>query len=116
MDIYHVWCDLRPGVRDMHFHENVALCMNNLRVGGLIESWRLTRRKPGFGPFELGDWHLMIEVRDLRQLEDTFRRMAARAEPEEGMHHTMNALVTNARFSLTRDFPDPAHERGQQPC
>jgi hypothetical protein len=114
MDIYHVWCDLKPGVRDMHFYENVARCMSQLRAGGLIESWRLTRRKLGFGPSCLGEWHLMIELRDLSQLEDAFHRMAARGEPEEGLHHGMNALVTNVTFGLTRDFPDPFRERGQE--
>ena len=114
MDIYHVWCDLKPGVRDMHFHENVHRCMAHLKAQGLIESWRLTRRKLGFGPPGLGEFHLMIEVRDLRQLEDAFQRMATRGDPEEGLHHGMNALVSNATFGLTRDFPDPFRLRGQE--
>jgi len=114
MDIYHVWCDLRPGVRDMHFAENVQRCMDHLRGQGLIETWRLTRRKLGLGPKELGEWHLMIEVHDLRQLEEVFRRMAARGDPEEGLHHGMNSLVTNATFGLTRDFPDPFRQRGHE--
>ncbi len=114
MDIYHVWCDLKPGVRDMQFHENVDRCMNHLLAEKLIESWRLTRRKLGLGPSCLGEWHLMIELRDLRQLEDAFQRMATRGDPEEGQHHGMNALVTNATFGLTRDFPDPVRKRGQE--
>jgi hypothetical protein len=32
---------------------------------GLIEKWRLARRKLGLGPCRLGEWHLMMEVRDL---------------------------------------------------
>lgn len=114
MDIYHVWCDLKPGVRDAHFHENVARCMSHLKAEGLIESWRLTRRKLGFGPAELGEFHLMMELRDMGQLDDAFHRMAARGDPEEGLHHGMNALVTNARFGLTRDFPDPRRQRGKE--
>ncbi len=114
MDIYHVWCDLRPGVGDLAFSENVALCMDHLRAEGVIESWRLTRRKLGFGPKELGEWHLMIELRDLAQLDAAFQQMAGRAEPVEGMHHGMNSLVTNATFGLTRDFPDPFRRRGEE--
>jgi hypothetical protein len=114
MDIYHVWCDLKPGVRDMQFHDNVARCMEHLRGEGLIESWRLTRRKLGLGPKELGEWHLMLELRDLSQLEAAFQRMAGRADPVEGLHHGMNALVTNATFGLTRDFPDPGRKQGEE--
>lgn len=114
MDIYHVWCDLRPGVRDVQFHEQVERCMEHLRAEALIESWRLTRRKLGLGPKELGEWHLMIELRDLHQLEDVFRRMATRAGAEEPLHHGMNSLVINATFGLTRDFPDPFRQRGQE--
>ena len=114
MDIYNVWCDLKPGVRDIQFYENVARCMDHLRADGLIESWRLVRRKLGFGPTELGEWHLMMELRDLNQLEEAFQRMATRGDPVEGLHHAMNALVTNATFGLTRDFPDPFRQRGQE--
>lgn len=114
MDIYNVWCDLKPGVRDTQFYDGVARCMDHLRSEGLIESWRLMRRKLGLGPKELGEWHLMMEVRDLGQLDDAFRRMASRGEPEEGLHHGMNALVTNARFGLTRDFPDPFRKTGEE--
>jgi hypothetical protein len=114
MDIYNVWCDLKPGVRDMQFHDNVARCMDHLRAEGLIESWRLLRRKLGFGPKELGEWHLMMELRDLGQLEAAFQRMAGRGDPVEGLHHGMNALVTNATFGLTRDFPDPVRQSGEE--
>jgi hypothetical protein len=114
MDIYNVWCDLRPGVGDMQFHESVARCMERLRAEGLIESWRLARRKLGLGPPALGEWHVAIEVRDLAQLDTAFHGMATRAEPLEGLHHGMNSLVTNASFGLERDFPDPFRARGQE--
>ena len=114
MDIYQVRCDLRPGALDTEFHANAARCMNHLRADGLIESWRLTRRTPGPGPQQRGDWHLMIELRELRRLEDTFQRMATRSDDEDddGLHQAMNARVTSARFSLTRGtaraLPEPS--------
>ena len=105
MDIYHVWCNLRPGLRDRHFDQTMARCMNHLHAEGLVESWRLTRRTLGLGAQEAGDWHLTLEVRDLRRLEGTFQRMASSCddEEEEGPNQAINALVTNARFSLTRN-------------
>lgn len=114
MDLYHVFGDLKPGVSDITFSEQVARYMDHLRGQGLIESWRLTRRKLGLGPSTLGEFHIMIEVKDLAQLDAAFNRVATRAEPVEGFHHGVNALVQNLTFALYRDFPDPVRQRGQE--
>lgn len=37
MDIYHVWCDLAPGVSDVTFAENIGSYMGHLQQQGLIE-------------------------------------------------------------------------------
>ena len=116
MDIYHTWCDLKPGVSDITFSENVAKYMGYLKEKGLIAGWRLTRRKLGLGPPQLGEFHLMIEVKDLAQLEAAFRQVASRREPVEGVHFGVNALVQNAQFALYRDFPDPFRHRGEERC
>lgn len=114
MDIYHGWCDLKPGVSDITFAESVAKYLGHLKAQGLIEGWRLTRRKLGLGIEGLGEFHLMIEVKDLRQLEDAFERVAGRREPVEGFHFGVNSLVENAQFALYRDFPDPFRHRGEE--
>jgi Family of unknown function (DUF6614) len=114
VNIYHAWCDLKPGVSDTAFADGVAKYMDHLRAQGLIESWRLTRRKLGLGPESLGEFHLMMEVRDLTQLDRAFEQVATRAEPVEGFHFGVNSLVQNARFALYRDFPDPVRQRGAE--
>lgn len=114
MNIYHAWCDLKPGVRDTDFADGVAKYMDHLRAQGLIETWRLTRRKLGLGGEGLGEFHLMMEVRDLAQLDSAFKHVATRAEPVEGFHFGVNSLVQNARFALYRDFPDPQRQRGAE--
>ncbi len=114
MDIYHAWCDLRPGIGDTEFADAVARYMGHLQGEGLIEAWRLTRRKLGLGGPGLGEFHLMIECRDLAQLDAAFTRVAGRAEPAEGFHFGVNSLVQNAGFALYRDFPDPGRVRGQE--
>ncbi len=114
MDIYHVWCDLKPGIGDLTFTEGVARYLGHLKDQGLIETWRLTRRKLGLGPPALGEFHLMIEVRDLAQLDAAFQRVAGRKEPVEGFHFGVNSLVQNAVFALYRDFPDPVRSRGEE--
>jgi len=114
MDLYHVYCDLKPGVSDMAFSAAVERYMGHLRDGGKIHGWRLTRAKLGFGLRGMGDWHLMIEVRDLAQLEAAFQHVASRTEPVEGHHHGLNSLVQNVTFALYRDFPDAVRQTGAE--
>ena len=45
MNIYHAWCDLKPGVSDIAFSEGASKYLTHLQAKGMIESWRITRRK-----------------------------------------------------------------------
>jgi hypothetical protein len=114
MNIYHIWCDLKPGIGDLTFTEKVGAYLGHLKEQGLIEGFRLTRRKLGLGAPGLGEFHVMIEVRDLAQLDSAFGRVAGRREPVEGFHFGVNSLVTNATFALYRDFPDPVRHTGEE--
>jgi hypothetical protein len=114
MDYYHIWCDLRPGISDVDFAERLGAYLGHLQREGHIADWRLTRRKLGLGPASIGEFHVLVEVRNLAQLDQAFSAAAARREPVEGLHHAVNSLVTNASFALYRDFPDPVRERGAE--
>ena len=114
MDLYHIWCSLKPGVKDLEFAEHVRVYLDHLKDEGLIAGWRLTRRKLGLGPAELLEFHVMVEVRDLAQLDGAFGRVATRTDPVEGLHHAVNSLVSNVKFALYRDFPDPVRETGAE--
>jgi hypothetical protein len=114
MNIYHVWCDLKLGVSDVAFSDNASKYLGHLHAKGMIESWRITRRKLGLSQPELGEFHLMIEVKDLAQLDQAFDHVADRSEPTEGFHFCVNSLVHNVRFALYRDFPDPQRQRGAE--
>ncbi len=98
----------------MAFSEGVAKYMDHLKAEGLIEGWRLMRRKLGLGLPSLGEFHLMIEVKNLAQLEQAFQRVAGRREPVEGFHFGLNSLVQNAVFALYRDFPDAFRHQGEE--
>jgi len=74
----------------------------------------MTRRKLGLGIPELGEFHIEIHVKDLRQLDAAFENVAGRREPTEGFHFGVNSLVQNARFALYRDFPDAVRHRGEE--
>jgi hypothetical protein len=114
LDIYHVWFDLKPGTTDLEASEKLAAYLGHLRDEGKIEGWRLTRRKLGLAPEGLRDFHLMIEVKDLAQLETAFAVVAARSDPVETLHFSFNSLVTGAFFALYRDFPDSVRRRGEE--
>ena len=108
MDVYHIWCDLKDGREDKVFSAAVKAYLDHHKAGGRIENWRLMRRKLGLGPDGLGEFHIMIETRDLAQLDFAFRAAAERAGEVEKLHAAVYSRVTNAKFALARDFPDRA--------
>ena len=108
MDYYQAWFDLKPGVKDTDFARDLARYMAYLSERKLIEGWKLTRRKLGLAPAELGDFHLVMETKNMAQLEEAFQHVASRAEPVESVHFGVNAKVQNValrplpRFSRCR--------------
>ncbi len=112
MDQYHVWFDLAPGVRDTEFCDRVEAFLGRLREQQLIEGHRLSRRKLGFGLPGLGEFHIVIDVKGLAQLDAAFGAAAVRAGPVEDLHAAVNQSVREFRAALYRDFPDPQRRRG----
>lgn len=112
MDIYHVWCDLKAGERDTAFVDHLKTYLAHLQSEGLIAGHRITRRKLGLGPADLGEFHIMLETETLEQLDAAFRAVGSRADPIEKLHHAVNSCVSKIRFALYRDFPDEFRQRG----
>lgn len=112
MDLYHIWCDLEPGTSDVEFCAAVDRYLDALRADGRIQGHRITRRKLGLGPRTLGEFHVLIELTDLAQLDRAFREVATRSGPIEVLHHAVNRSATNLTFALYRDFPDAERARG----
>ena len=114
MDIYHVWCDLRPGISDLEFCRDANTYLQSLIDDGRMAKFRITRRKLGLGLAEHGEFHLMLEFDGLAQLDDAFSHVASRSDPVEGFHHAVNSKVASVKFSLYRDFPDPYRKSGEE--
>ena len=112
MDHYHVWCNLRPGATDVEFADHVDRYLGHLRQAGHIVGHRMTRRKLGLGPSQIGEFQIVIDVEDLAQLDAAFREVSTRAGLVEEFHHAVNRVATDLTFALYRDFPDPQRERG----
>ena len=112
MEVYELSVDLRSGVRDVDFVSALEAYLGALRDEGRIESWRLLRRKLGLGTGT--EFKVLIETRDLAQLDQAFEAVSARTDPIEQVHHGVNSLVTNFQAALYRDFPDPHRTPGQE--
>lgn len=107
MNIYHVWCNLKEARRDLEFVENLRAYMEYLVKSGEMAAWRVTRRKLGFGPAELGEFHITMEFKSLHELENAFGDVATRTGEVEDLHRKVFMMVTDFKSALYRDFPDP---------
>lgn len=114
MDIYQGFFELKPGTDDLAFADSFTAYMAHLKAQGLIESFRLLRRKLGLGPDGLGDWQFIVEVRDLAQLDAAFKDVSSRRDPIESKHFAVNAHIAGIKFQLSRDFPDPQRHHGEE--
>lgn len=113
MNHYEIWCNLKDSRRDLEFCTAVHAYLGFLQRDGRIDAWRLTRRKLGFGPPELGEFHISIATRDLAQLDHAFDVVATRSGEAERLHAPVYSMITDFKSALYRDFPDPQREESR---
>ncbi len=111
MNYLHIWADLRDSHKDLEFCAAVDAYLGNLKNNGMIEYFTLTRRKFGFGPSELGEFHIVVAARDLAQLDAAFGMVATRSGEIERLHIPVYAACSRTQAALYRDFPDPERVR-----
>ncbi|MBX3111079.1 MAG: hypothetical protein KF857_03645 [Fimbriimonadaceae bacterium] len=107
MDCYEIWVDLAPGVKDLEFVDALRAYLGAFQADGRLESFRIRRRKLGFGPEGLGEFCITIEFKDLAQLDTAFNQAATRSGVVEQLHAQVYSRVRNFKSALYRDFPDP---------
>lgn len=110
MNTYEIWCNLKPGEKDLELVSAVEAYLGHFVREGHVESFRIRRRKFGFGPPELGEFCISIEVRDVAALDMAFGQAATRSGEVERLHVEVYRRVTDFRSALYRDFPDPERE------
>ncbi len=106
MNYYHAWFNLKNTGKDLEFAEKLDGYMSHLQKKGMISGYRLARRKLGFGPPDIGEFHVTIEVEDLAQLDRAFLHAASRGPEVEPLHAAVYASIESVKFALYRDFPD----------
>lgn len=108
MDIYHVWADKSGEIADVDWVENMRTFLSCLVEEQRMESFRITRCKMGFRSIQdLPEWHIMMEFRDMAQLERAFQRVAPKKGELEDKHRSFNQFVSgNIQHAYYRDWPD----------
>ncbi|MDG1067538.1 MAG: hypothetical protein P8P40_04040 [Sulfitobacter sp.] len=107
MNLYHCSIDLRDTSKALSFAAAVEAWMGHLQSNGVIQSWRLCRRKLGFGAPQSRDFLLEIEVENMTQLDEAFRFTASSEAGVERLYTTVHQMVGVADVALYRPFPDP---------
>jgi hypothetical protein len=106
MNCYEVWADLAPGAKDLEFAASVREFMEHLQSEGIVQAWRLKRRKLGFGQPGLGEFWISMEFESLEDLDRAFFEVAPRQGEVERMHNAVWSRVRDFKSALYRDFPD----------
>ena len=106
-DVYMIWVDLADSSQDLEFAEAIQGYLGYLQKYDLILDYSIERRKFGFAPESLGEFHIRIHTRNLDQLDRAFQVAARREEPLESLHANVFRRVVNFKSALYRPFPDP---------
>lgn len=107
MDSYEIWVNLLPGTDDLDFVDAVNEYCSWFSTNNLLNSYRIRRRKFGFGPEALGEFNISLHFDTLSQMDEAFQQAARRAGELEQLHAAVYSKVTDFKSGLFRDFPDP---------
>jgi hypothetical protein len=114
VDVYHIWFNLKDGVRDTEFADAATAYLDHLKTGGMIAGYRVIRCKLGLGHPNLPEWNITLDFENMSQMDRAFGQVSSRADPVESFHHAVNSKVRDIFFALYRDFPDPGRVRGEE--
>ena len=108
MDIYHVYADHNEDVDALDFATKMRVFLDHMVAMGRMESYRLTRMKLGFRSMDMPEWHIMMDFRNLQQLDDAMTSIIRNEENIEEDHVAFNQLVDveTIQHFLYRDYPD----------
>lgn len=111
MNSYMIWVNLAPGATDLELVDAVNAYAKHFEDNGAVESWRIRRRKFGFGPPELGEFCIEFDFINLAQMDRAFEMAARRDGEMEKLHSEVYSRVKDFRSGLFRDFPDKVRVR-----
>lgn len=107
-DLYTIWADKQGDIADTEWVGNMRAFFDHLVSEDKMISYRITRCKMGFRSIpDLPEWFIIMEFRDMAQLETAFQRVARKQGELEDKHRGFNQFVAgNIQHAYWRDFPD----------
>jgi hypothetical protein len=108
MDVYHIFADHNQDVDAHEFAIKMRVFLDNMVSMGRMESYRLTRMKLGFRSMDLPEFHIMMDFKNMQQLDDAMTAVLRNEQNIEDSHVAFNQLVDveTIQHFLYRDFPD----------
>ena len=107
-DLYTIWANKEGDISDLDWVNGMKSFFDHLVSEGKMESYRITRCKMGFRSItDIPEWMIIMEFRNMAQMDDAFRRVAPLEGELEKKHKSFNQFVSgNIQHALFRDFPD----------
>ena len=108
MDIYNIWADKKGDIGDQQWIDNMTAFLQQLVDEGKMEKFRIMRMKLGFRSMDIPEWHIMMEFKDMTQLDSAHNRVAPLKGELEDKHKSFNQFVDTStiQHALYRDYPD----------
>jgi len=108
MDVYHIFADHNEDVNAVEFATKMRVFLDRMVSMGRMESYRLTRMKLGFRSMDLPEFHIMMDFKNMQQLDDAMTAVLRNEQNIEDSHVAFNQLVDveTIQHFLYRDFPD----------
>jgi hypothetical protein len=107
-DLYTIWADKEGDISDLDWVNGMRGFLQHLVDEGKMLSFRITRCKMGFRSISnLPEWFIIMEFKDMAQMDDAFKRVAPLKGELEDKHRSFNQFVAgNIEHALWRDWPD----------
>jgi hypothetical protein len=108
MNYYHIWADPKEGVEAKDFAVKMRKFLDQLVSMGRMHSYKLTRMKLGFRSIDLPEFHVIMEFKNMQQLDDAMTSVLEDEQNIESVHVAFNQLVDSETIhhALYRDYPD----------
>ena len=112
MDIYHIFADHTQDTDAHTFVQKMSIFLDEMVALGRMESYRIMRMKLGFRSMDLPEFHIMMEFKNMQQLDDAMTAVIRNEKNIDESHITFNQLVDveTIQHFLYRDFPDEIND------
>jgi hypothetical protein len=108
MDYYHIWADPKESVEPRDFAVRMKKFLDQLVSMDKMVSYKLTRMKLGFRSMDIPEFHIIMEFKNMQQLDNAMTAVLNDEDNIEDAHVGFNQMVDveTIQHALYRDYPD----------